>query len=575
MENGFRLLKLIKTKGICQLLLAGHVLLLGLPNFDPCCCLNLCDSLDKLKQAAQGDTSTELPASRESKAEPKRPDRNAVERFIAAQEILRATQPGKCWPKGGFFTSWAVLAGQWTRDSADDELMKQFHNSVKEVVDPRGSKPELVAKVEECQNEIMKQIHDVLATEDGSKALEFVAKSAKELGIVGGIAAVEKWLWAKVDLAARDKKAKDNLAELANKNLTAFLKALKSKNHAGYANLAQQVKDLHQAEDTADTYYYEEPPEAGGGLPTLNLLCAFAHSQRYFRNFSSHHKIKAGSSVGKPIQRKHVRFCLDTVTQFIRCVVHLADPMPQLLGCGGPDSSPGVLVEQMLQLDSWARRCAGLWLKQCLEDCSHPDPDDALHCTRDKIDARLREDSCRYFKLNVMDMDPCSSMPSADDPGVWLEAVQTRLCRKHKKEFRGLAHGFEDPGLALLLVEELRGLLRGAAMPVHPMRQTELQCRLANFFCEEGYKRESSPEVAGWLRQEANEALELSKGPFVDEEPLRRVVVKHKDSLGVMPDPYADKVRYLLSDDEEEKKRLWALWKDAEQKAWEEVSPLS
>ena len=212
---------------------------------------------------------------------------------------------------------------------------------------------------------------------------------------------------------------------------------------------------------------------------TLWYLSHMTHILYHVRNFTSHFNPLEGSSLEMPLNRRHARFVLDTLTRFFRSLLHLSEEYPTL--AGWRPGSPGFsLTDRQEQLRGWARRSAALWSEQCRDDERFPIPDEPL----------LRASGVSGPELWAlaaaqMDLLPLGSAASGSDSSShdWLEELSRQL---QERAEAGQSRTFTDAGWAAVLAAELlectRGQVPAWTAVCCSLRQAELKARLAGFF---------------------------------------------------------------------------------------------
>ena len=122
------------------------------------------------------------------------------------------------------------------------------------------------------------------------------------------------------------------------------------------------------------------------GNGDLELLSILSRTMLMIRNCVIHH-LGERDADSTPIDRRHARYCLDSMYRYFRCLIRILADFPSLSqhrsgphGAGDPVS----VFRLATILEHRAHRCAVLLYEQCFDDlelCKHTETDkNVLHC---------------------------------------------------------------------------------------------------------------------------------------------------------------------------------------------------
>ena len=125
------------------------------------------------------------------------------------------------------------------------------------------------------------------------------------------------------------------------------------------------------------------------GNGDLELLSILSRTVLVIRNCVIHCHLGERDANSTPIDRRHARYCLDSMYRYFRCLIRILADFPSLCSQhrSGPHGAgdPVSVFRIATILEHRAHRCAVLLYEQCFDDlelCKHTDETDknVLHC---------------------------------------------------------------------------------------------------------------------------------------------------------------------------------------------------
>eukprot|EP00873_Tetraselmis_striata_P026879 jgi/Tetstr1/447143/TSEL_034580.t1 len=392
------------------------------------------------------------------------PVRRATNRVVEAWDFIRSQAPVRGSPEGGFLKTWARATT--LRSAASG-----------------GPPPSLRDKVPDDKQ--LSAFADMLHHE--LSALKATSKHLR-------------------DAAARVHDAEARLAKVPVDKVREHGLHLSRKLQAE----RDELEAIHSSEIARLLRYLDH-------LRHLSYLC---------RNYSSHFNAEEGGSLAQILQRRHVRFMLDSWMRFFLCLQHLALDRPAVAGCSAETARDRAKV-----LGTWAQRCANLLGDQCEDDDRNPVEGEPLisgPCSVEEL-RRLALDFLPAFRQTAQPLakrlprtlgDPATWTllePDGRDQLAWLADLAVRL--RFVADVSS-SRTFSDPAWGCALAEELLEISKGRlpSCLAHPtlvrFRTAELRSRLARYFA--GTRARSEPQreahrsLRSHLQEMAQEAVARS-----------------------------------------------------------------